>query len=147
MNPYLDAGFLLTLLINAEGSAAARTALQGCDAPFALNLLHQLQAENLFRQLEKSSHRGRRHAAAAGLRLWAWYFAEGFFHLVESDWSTSFRLAITWNSASAAAPPAPLLLLHPALATVSEATHFLSFDPRARAVALKAGLKLMPEML
>jgi hypothetical protein len=147
MIPYLDAGFLLTLLINTEGSATAKAVLGDCRPPFAISLLHQLQAENLFLQLEKSGQAGRQRAAETGLRLWAWYFAEGFFELAEVDWAASLRLAITWNTTSRMAPPPPLLLLHPALAAVSEATHFLSFDPRSRAVARRAGLKLLPGTL
>ncbi len=147
MIPYLDAGFLLTLLIHTDGSAIARTVLESCSPPFAISLLHQLQAENLFRQLGQSGEAGRQRAAETGQRLWAWYFAEGLFEPVEMDWVASFRLAITWNAAMPTVPPPPLLLLHPALATVSEATHFLSFDPRSRAVALRAGLKLLPEKL
>jgi hypothetical protein len=147
MIPYLDAGFLLTLLINTEGSATAKAVLANCPPPFAIGLLHQLQAENLFVQLDKSGHADRQRAGKTALRLWGWYFAEGFFESAEPDWDTSFRLAITWNAASPAAPPPPLLLLHPALAVVSESTHFLSFDPRSRAIARQAGLEILPERL
>jgi len=40
-----------------------------------------------------------------------------------------------------------LLLLWPALAASSGATHFLSFDPRTRRLASGAGLELLPESL
>lgn len=145
MIPYLDAGFLLTLLINTDRSPIAKTVLGECDPPYAISPLHQLQAENLFVQLERSGEMGRQRAAETGLRLWAWYFSEGLFELAEMDWTAALRLAITWNSGSRIAPPPPLLLLHPALAVISEATHFLSFDPRSRGIALQAGMKLLPE--
>jgi hypothetical protein len=147
MIPYLDAGFLLTLLINTSGSATAKSILEHCSPPFPIGLLHQLQAENLLLQLEKSGEPGRQRAAETGLRLWNWYFAEGLFEPSDMDWTASFRLAISWNAASPSAPASPLLLLHAALAAVSEATHFLSFDPRARRVARDAGLRLLPEQL
>lgn len=147
MIPYLDAGFLLTLLIHTGESARAKSVLAKCPPPYSISFLHQLQAENLFAQLGRSSHTDRQRAGKTALRLWGWYFAEGFFESSEPDWDTSFRLAITWNAASHAAPPPPLLLLHPALATVSESTHFLSFDPRSRAIAQRAGLELLPERL
>jgi hypothetical protein len=135
------------LLINTEGSATAKAVLENCPLPCTINLLHQLQAENLLAQLAKSKHTGRQRAGKTGLRLWAWYFAEGLLVLEEADWAAAFRLAITWNAAAQAPPPLPLLLLHPAAAVISEATHFLSFDPRSRAVGQRAGLTLLPEVL
>lgn len=72
MIPYLDAGFLLTLLIHAEGSATAKAVLDDCRPPFALSLLHQLQAENLLLQLANSGQAERQRAAHTGQRLWAW---------------------------------------------------------------------------
>src|SRR5436190_18954617 len=42
MTPYLDAGFLLTLLVKSRGNAIAHQTLSRVTAPFALNLLHQL---------------------------------------------------------------------------------------------------------
>jgi hypothetical protein len=147
MRPYLDAGFLLTLLINTEGSATAKAVLENCRPPYSISLLHQLQAENLLAQLVKSEHAARQRAGKTGLRLWAWYFAEGLLELGDADWAAAFRLAITWNAEAQAPPPLPLLLLHPAAAVISEATHFLSFDPRSRVVGQRAGLTLLPEVL
>jgi hypothetical protein len=54
---------------------------------------------------------------------------------------------IPWNDQSVHPPPSPLLILHPALASVASASHFLSLDPRSRAFAKAAGLKLFPEAL
>ena len=147
MIPYPDAGFLLTLLIETGGSSTAQKVLRDCDPPFRINSLHQLQVENLLLQLEKAPQEQRRRAGTTGARLWGWYFAEGLFQLSDVDWTNGFRLAITWNSESKAIPAAPLLLLHPALAVISDSTHFLSFDPRSRHVASQAGLQLLPERL
>jgi hypothetical protein len=147
MTPYLDAGFLLTLLVPADGSALAHRVLRRGSAPFALNFLHQLQAENLLVGLEKSDDPARQTAGLQGKQLWQHYLAEGVFQLTPTDWDSAFRVAITWNNQHPRTPPLPLLLLHPALAAVARATEFLSFDPRSRAVAKAAGLRLHPERL
>lgn len=147
MTPYLDAGFLLTLLVPTEGSPIANRLLQRLPAPFTLNFLHQLQAENLLVNLQKSDDSARQTAGLKGQMLWRNLLAEGVFQLGPVDWDTGFRLAVTWNGHSASPPSPPLLLLHPALAAASGATAFLSFDPRSRRVAKAAGLQLLPERL
>lgn len=62
-----------------------------------------------------------------------------------TDWDSAFRAALTWNHQNLDTPPPFLLLLHPALAEVAGATHFLSFDSRSRALAQSSGLALRPE--
>ena len=147
MIPYLDAGFLLTLLFNTSRTATVNDILRDLNPPFVLNLFHQLQAENFLLQLVKSDQPSHKRAGESGLRLWTRYFSEEVLDFADADWPASIQLAITWNAASSTAPPPPLLLLHPALAVVSEASHFLSFDPRSRAAAKHAGLGLLPETL
>jgi hypothetical protein len=147
MIPYLDSGFLLAILLKTDGAAVARALLARAEPPFAINSLHQLHAENLLKQLEKSPDAGRRRMSATGIAQWRWYFAEGFFQQVEVDWAVAFRLALGWNAEAEAAPAPPLLLLQPAIAVTSQSTDYLSFDPRARAVAAKAGLRVLPEKL
>jgi len=147
MTPYLDAGFLLTLLVKSRCNASAHQVLHHLTAPFALNFLHQLQAENLFKTMESSPEPERQTAGVDGRHLWQNYLAEGIFHLASTDWDTAFGFAIAWNTHVAGKPPPPLLLLHPALAAVAGATDFLSFDPRSRAAAKSIGLRLLPERL
>src|SRR5688572_15984639 len=113
MIPYPDAGFLLTLLIETDGSSTAQKVLRNCEPPFRINSLHQLQVENFLVQLEKAAQAQRRRTATTGVRLWRWYFTEGLFQLGDVDWPNAFRLAVTWNSQSRSAPAPPLLLLHP----------------------------------
>ena len=115
-------------------------------APIALNFLHQLQAENLLIGLQHADT-GRQVAGREGMRLWRHYLAEGVFQLTPADWDSAFRQAIRWNSQFVNSPPLPLLILHPALAFSAGASEFLSFDPRSRAVAKAAGLKIQPERL
>lgn len=147
MTPYLDAGFLLAAILKTDGSPIAHRALRQFTAPFKLNFLHQLQAENLLVNCQKSNQPAKQELGNQGFRTWRNYLAEGVFQLIPADWDSAFRNALTWNEHAVAAPPSPLLLLHPALASVLGASHFLSFDARSRAVAKAAGLKLMPESL
>lgn len=145
MIPYLDAGFLITLLIKTPGSRHAREALRRCPAPFFLNFLHQLQTENFLVRGQAEGTAEEQQAALEGNRLWRQYLDEGVFQFRSIDWEPAFRVAITWNRTSK--PPTPLLLLHPALAAVAGASHFLSFDPRSRQAARAGGLRLLPENL
>lgn len=147
MTLYLDAGLLITPLVETDGSAAANQILQEARAPVELNLLHQLQAENLITRLLTSSVGAGQNAGGKASRLWHRYTAEGVFQIIEPDWQGAMRLAIGWTRRSAEEPPAPLLVLHPCMAVVAGATHFASFDPRSRAVAKRAGLKLLPANL
>jgi len=146
MTPYLDGGFLLTLLVKTGGTATANRLLRG-QAPFDINFLHQLQAENLLIELQHAESTGRQVAGSEGMRLWRHYLSEGIFQLTPADWESGFRHAIQWNSQSVGAPALPLLILHPALAFTAGAREFLSFDPRSRAVAKAAGLRILPERL
>ena len=69
------------------------------------------------------------------------------FEVVPMDWdAAAFRVALDWNRNNVFAP-APLLIVHPALAKVSGATHFVSLDPRSRKVAKAGSLKLLPANL
>ena len=147
MRAYLDAGFLLALLINSEkGGPIASQLLRDLEGPFHLNFLHQLQAENFLVSLQKAKALNRQAAGTEGLRLWRNYVAEGIFQVGPVDWHSAFRLAISWNSHSNQPPPF-LLLLHPALAFAEGATHILSFDPRTRDVARAAGIQPLPATL
>ncbi len=147
MRAYLDAGLLITTLLETDGSAEANQILQGSEAPFELTLLHQLQAEHLITRLLTSNDAQRQNAGGKASRLWQRYTAEGVFQIIEPDWQDAMRLAIAWTRRFTQEPPAPLLVLHPALALLTGATHFASFDPRSRLLARRAGLKLLPSRL
>jgi len=147
VTPYLDAGFLLTLLVPTDGTALANQLLRRATAPFALNFLHQLQAENLLKRMETSLESQRKTAGFKGRQLWEQYLAEGVFHFKSTDWDIAFHAAIAWNDNCQSTPPLPLLLLHPALAVVAGAADFLSFEPRSRAAAKSVGLRVLPEQL
>jgi hypothetical protein len=148
MTPYIDAGFLATLVIRTPGSPMAWRQVEDFNAPIPLNFLHQLQIENMLVRLQTDKDAGVQRKALESTRLWRNYLAEAVFTVQSTDWDTAFRSALVWNGRFIQPPvPPALLLLHPALAAAAGATHFLSFDPRSRAAAKAAGLKLRPERL
>lgn len=144
MTPYLDADFLLHLLLRTRETERATHLLREIDGPVVLNYLHQLQAENLLMRQIRSPDPASQEAGHAGLRLWNQYHAEAVFAVAEADWDAAYLRALGWNRNHPGLPPPPLLLFHPALAASAGATHFLSFEPRSRAMAQRAGLKLLP---
>ena len=147
MPAYLDAGFLLTVIIPTRGSPIANDLLRELGAPFLLNFLHQIQLENLLATLQKSQEVQRQRMGNEAQRLWRHYFSEGVFQLFPTDWDSGFRIALTWNSHHPSTPPPFLLLIHAALASVAGASEFLSFDPRSREMARSAGMRILPEEL
>ncbi len=68
------------------------------------------------------------------------------FHAVPVDYDIAVQLAYQRQKRSAYTLPA-LLLLWPALAVTSGATHFLSVDLRTRRLAKASRLQLLPEFL
>ena len=67
--------------------------------------------------------------------------------MVQVDWESAFRNAITWTRVHHNAPPSPWLFLHPALAVTVGATHFCSFEPRSRKIAHARGIELLPKSI
>jgi len=144
MTPYFDLGFLLTLLVKSPARRAAWEITNRFSPAYRLNFLQELQIENGFtRQLTTQ----RADVGTQGLRLWNQYLDEGVFHVTSEEWDTAFRLAIGWNRNLTRKVPPTTFILHPALASASGATHFLSFQSESRQVARTAGLKLLPERL
>lgn len=148
MKPFLDSGFLLTLLLNTNGSEEAWTIARGLEGPLLLTSFQILSTENRFqREMEADdSTPAHRAMAAAGLQNFRWYLEQQVFHTVLLDYGIAIDLAYQWQKHSKRTQPT-LLLLWPALAVTTGATHFLSFDPRTRQLARTAGLKLLPEKL
>lgn len=147
MTPYIDAGFLLTLLVRVEGSVISNAILRELEPPIGINSLHLLQVENFLFQNKFSIDEAHRLFEPQAQRTWTQYLSEGVFIEVSLNWENAFALARTWNRRRSHHPALPLLLLHPALAVLAESTHFLSFDPRSRQIARLAGLKLLPARL
>jgi hypothetical protein len=147
MTAYFDFGFLAVLLLRTPGSPLAWQLAKRFSAPFPINYLTSLQIQVLLaRGLLQGNPQQRAHAEA-GARLWTQYSREGVFALDPAPWENAFQLAHNWLRAASAPVPQPTQYLHAALAGVSGATHFLSFDPRSRTLAAANGLKLLPEKL
>jgi hypothetical protein len=147
MNPYIDAGFLLTLITPTKGTRTAREIVQSLQQICSVNLLHELQVQSFLSQAAGSGDRERANFARSSQKLWHWYKEEGFFRFDDLDWSTALHASISWIAKNSQPAPAPLLILHPILALIAGASHFLSFDPRSRKVAKEIGLKVLPERL
>lgn len=144
--PYIDAGFLSTLLVKTPGRKVAWRNLQRFPPPYPLNYLHHLQVENLLARCQIDTDDRTKTVGLEGSRLWHFYTAEGVFETAVAGWDAAFRVAISWTNTLTRDVPF-LLILHATLAAESGATHFLSVDPRAREFARRAGLKLLPETL
>lgn len=148
MKPFLDSGFLLTLLLKANGSPKAWETARELDGPLLISSLQIFNVENRFqREIEaEESTSGQRAQAANGIQNLRWYLEQGVLQAVPLDYSIAIDLAYQWQRHSTTTLSA-FLLLWPALAATSGASHFLSFDPRTRRLAQEAGLVLLPEKI
>src|SRR5262249_50741172 len=84
MTPYIDVGFLSTLLIKTPGRKSAWRNLHRFDPPYTLNLLHHLQIENLLVRCQLDPDDRIKITGLEGARLWQFYLREGVF---PSRWS------------------------------------------------------------
>jgi len=147
MTHYLDLGFLLCLVTKAPASAQAWELVRALPQPLSLTAFQAFQVENGLRVQRFTADPRVQAAAAAAAQLWHFYIREMVFVLERPPWEAVFDLARQWNERTAVAPPPATFLLHPALAAALGCTHFLSFEPRSRALAQAAGLKVLPRNL
>ena len=148
MKPFLDSGFLLTLLLKTSGSAKAWEIARKLEGPLSLATFQIFTIENrLQREIEANgSTAAERAVAANALQNFRWYMDQQVFRPIRLDYDIAIDLAYRWQQQSRATLPA-LLLLWPALAATIGASHFLSFDPRTRRPASASGVNLLPEKL
>jgi len=149
MKPFLDSGFLLTLLFETSVSPTAWQIARTLTGPLYLAALQRLNVENrLLREIESPEATTREKAvAAAALQRFRHYVTEQVFLSMPLDYDVAIHLASQWQLNLAGETPPLLLLLWPALAAASGCTHFLSFDPRCRQLAKSAGLTVHPDSL
>lgn len=147
MRPYLDFSFLVRLIVLVgERSRIAGEIIQQFQPPFPVNHLHVLQVENFFQHTVHHDPRARSLMTSAAVR-WRNRLSELVFETVDVDWRTTSRRAVVTNRLATNWPGTPLALLHLEAAQLASATHLLSFDSRQRALAVKAGLCVLPEVL
>lgn len=148
MKPFLDSGFLLTLLLKTSGSPKSWEIARRLEGPLSLPTFQIFTIDNrLQREIEaRDSTPAQRAVAAHALQNFRWYLEQQVFRPIRLDYDIAIDLAYRWQKQSNITLPA-LLVLWPALASTVGATHFLSFDPRTRQLATDAGMKLLPEKL
>jgi hypothetical protein len=145
MKPFLDSGFLATLLMETSGSEVAWKITRHLETTLLLASFQTFHIENrLQREVESEQSTPREQAmATAALQRFRWYLDQNVFQSIPIDYELAIHLALEWQRRSRKVIPA-LLLLWPALAVTAGASHFLSFDPRTRALAQAADLALLP---
>lgn len=147
MRPYLDFSFLIHLVVLAgERSRLAHETALPFRLPLPISDLHTLQVENFFRHTALRDPRTMPLMTSAAVR-WRNHLDELVYETVDLDWSTATRRALAVNRLSANWPGTPLALMHLEAAQLVAATHLLSFDSRQRALAVKAGLQVVPEVV
>jgi hypothetical protein len=150
MKPFVDTGFLLTLLLQTGGSDTAWEIARSLGSPLSIASFQVFNLENRFqRQIEAAeSPEADRAVAADALQNFRWYLDQQVLQPTRLDYDIAIDLATAWQKHNQTGATIPaLLLLWPALAATIGATDFLSFDPRTRQLAAAAGLKLWPEKL
>ena len=148
MKIFLDAGFLVTILTHRTGAETAWALLKDCETP---TIISSLQLFLIRHGLNKSLLDPKESAeiqdlSVRAIKLLNWLTQQEIIQSAEIDYQEVVSVAETW--ADKLRTPVPsLIILWAAYAAVSGASTLLSFDPRTRALAKAAGLKLLPEKL
>src|SRR5256885_2277733 len=97
MKPFLDSGFLLTLLFETSGSPTAWRISRELVGPLHLAALQRLNAENrLLREIESAETSAREKAvAAAALQRFRGYLSEQVFVSMPLDYDVAIHLVAT----------------------------------------------------
>ena len=143
MGPYFDTRFVGTLLLRTRAYLSAWLLIRRrFDPPFLLTAFQILRIEHmLLHQTEDAL----KVAALRGYQDWQRHFQEGVFQVRNLDWEGANRLALELNRRSLEHRMSPMHFLEAASASLSEASHFVSFDPNARAAASMVGIRILPE--
>ena len=148
VNPFLDTGFLLTILTHRAGADTAWALLKESEGPVMISSLQLFFIRHgLAKTLLDPREGSDLHDLSVGAtRLLNWLLQQEIVHCPEIDYQEMISVADAW--ANKLRTPLPsLLVLWSACATVSRADVFLSFDPRTRSLTKAAGLKVLPERL
>ena len=146
MRPYLDFSFLIRLLFQGRRGGKAAETLSLFEPPFFVNDLHLLQVENFTQQTVALDPRTA-PVTARCTAFWHGYLDELVFDLEAVEWNEAHRQALTLNRQAENWPGTPTAVVHLAVAELTQATHFLSFDTHQRALAAKRGFTILPELI
>ena len=148
MKGFLDTGFLLTILTHRSGAEKAWELVKDCEVPVGISSLQLFFVRHgLGRNLIDPNEADEVHEISVrGIKLLNWLTQQEVIRPVEIDYQEVVAVAESW-AGKLRTPVPSLLLVWAASAAVSGANAFLSFDPRTRALAKGAGLKVVPEKL
>jgi hypothetical protein len=145
---FLDTGFLLTVLTHRSGAEKAWVLLKECEMPSGISSLQLFFIRHgLTKNLADAKEADEVHdLSVRGIKLLDWLIEQEVVRQMDIDYEEVVATAEKWCS-KIRTPLPSLLVIWAAAASVSGANAFLSFDPRTRALAESAGLKVLPETL
>jgi hypothetical protein len=146
VQPFLDTGFLLTILTHRAGAETAWALLKECERPVIISSLQLFFIRHgLGKTLLDPKENSELHELSVrAIKLLNWLIQQEIIHSPEIDYQEVVSVAETW--ANRLRTPLPsLFILWSACAAVSGARIFLSFDPRTRSLTEAAGLKVLPK--
>jgi hypothetical protein len=145
---FLDTGFLLALLTHRSGAEKGWALLKNHDTPAGISSLQLFFVRHGLSKsvIDPKETEEVRDISVRAIKLLNWLTEQEVIRMVEIDYAEV--IATAESCAIKLRTPMPsLLLIWPACAVVSGMETFLSFDPRTRALAKGAGLKVLPERL
>jgi hypothetical protein len=145
---FLDTGFLLTLLTHRSGAEIGWALLKDSETPVVVSSLQLFFIQHgLGKSLLDPKETAEVHdLSVRAIKLLNWLTDQEIIQSAEIDYREVVTMAETWTE-KLRTPVPSLIVLWAVCAVVSGANTFLSFDPRARALAKAAGLKVLPEKL
>jgi len=145
---WLDTGFLLTILTHRSGAEEAWALLRKIESSVGISSLQLFVVKHGLTKamIDLNAPEELLEVCVRATKLLNWLLQQDVLKPVELEYEEMIALADSWVG-KLRTPLASLLILWPAAAVVSGAKIFLSFDPRTRALAKAAGLKLLPERL
>ena len=148
MKGFLDTGFLLTILTHRSGAETAWALLKDCEMPARISSLQLFFVRHgLTKNLvDPNATKPVQEISVGAIKLLNWLLHQDVISPQDINYSEAVAVAESW-AGKLRTPLPSLLLIWAACAAISGANAFLSFDPRTRALAKGAGLKVMPEKL
>lgn len=144
MRRYFDTAVLLKLYIREANSDEVVALTEAAPPPLPFTHLHRLEIKNAI-YLKTGRNEISSAEAKHGLALLQHDLASGLLHAPQYDLAASFNRAEDLAVRHAAPTLARSLdILHVAIALEIECDHLVSFDNRQRAIAKRAGLKVLP---